>query len=68
MRLSNFEQLVEDEFGTSRGAWILDSHVISGTGKTANELIESGADLREVWWGLCRDFHIPEDRQLGRDD
>lgn len=68
MRLSSFEQLVSDEFGSARGAWILDSHVVSGTGKTARQLMDEGTDLREVWWGLCRDFQIPAERQLGRDD
>jgi hypothetical protein len=30
--------------------------------------VERGADLREVWWALCDDFDVPEDRRLGADE
>lgn len=68
MRLAEFHQLVADEFGDRTGAHYLRSHVLSELGDTPEQLIESGADLREVWWALCRDFDVPEDRWLGRDD
>ncbi|WP_293953912.1 DUF3046 domain-containing protein [uncultured Corynebacterium sp.] len=67
MRLSEFRQLIEDEFGDSRGEWITHSHVLGTFGRTADDAIESGKDLREVWLQLCDDFGIPEERRLGRE-
>lgn len=67
MRLTEFHQLVEDEFGSGRARWVIDSQVIPGYGRTAAELIESGVDPREAWRGLCDAFDIPEERRLGID-
>lgn len=67
MRLTEFHQLIEDEFGRAAGRHIIHSHVLASHGSTAEELIDAGADLREVWWEICRDFDVPEDRRLGRD-
>ena len=67
MRSTEFDRLVTGEFGRSFSTWIADSHVISGLQGTSNELIEQGYDLREIWEGLCRDFDVPESRQLGED-
>lgn len=68
MRLSEFRQLIEDEFGEVRGEWIAHSHALATFGMTADEAVESGADLRQVWLQLCVDFDVPEERRLGRDD
>lgn len=68
MRLTEFHKLMTDEFGETRGAWILHSHVIADMGATVEELIDAGTDPREVWWGLCKDFRIPPERQLGKDE
>lgn len=67
MRLSEFRQLVEDEFGDVKGEWIAHSHVLGSFGLTANDAVESGKDLREVWEQLCNDFGIPDERRLGVD-
>lgn len=67
MRLSEFRQLIEDEFGDVRGEWIAHSHVLGSIGLTADDAIESGEDLRKVWLQLCSDFSIPEGHRLGRD-
>lgn len=67
MRLTEFHQLVEDEFGTDRAQWIVSSQVLPQSGKTAAELIESGVDPRVVWQGLCDSFDVPEERRLGVD-
>ncbi|MFI5503998.1 DUF3046 domain-containing protein [Corynebacterium kutscheri] len=68
MRLTEFQQLVDDEFGQAKGQWLLHSHVLSTHGATPDELIESGIDPRDVWWALCEEFQIPPECQLGRDD
>lgn len=67
MRLTEFHRLIDAEFGDAKGTWIMDSHVIAEYGKTASELIEQGVEPRKVWWALCEDFKIPEERQLGPD-
>lgn len=68
MRLTEFHQLVTDEFGDSEGRWIVHSHVLSGLGGTAEDLMDSGEQLHKIWRGLCDDFDVPEERRLGRDD
>lgn len=68
MRLTEFHQLLEDEFGGSRARFIIHSHVLAAHGQTVEDLIEQGVDLRKIWWGLCEDFDVPEERRLGRDD
>ncbi|MFC6145324.1 DUF3046 domain-containing protein [Corynebacterium nasicanis] len=67
MRLTEFHQLIEDEFGRAKGRHLVRSHVLAAEGVTVGELIDAGADLREVWSGICRDFDVPEERRLGRD-
>lgn len=67
MRLTEFHQLVEDEFGDAKGQWVVSSHVFPGEGKTAGELIDAGVDPRTVWGRLCDAFDIPEERRLGID-
>lgn len=68
MRRTEFDRLVVGEFGDSFGSWIAGTHVLSGLGTTPSRLIEQGHDLREVWWGLCEDFDVPEERRLGADE
>ncbi|MCI1256030.1 MAG: DUF3046 domain-containing protein [Corynebacterium provencense] len=68
MRRTEFDRLVTGEFGDSFGSWIARSHVLTGLGDTPARLMEHGHDLREVWWALCEDFDVPEERRLGDDD
>ncbi|MFP7364645.1 DUF3046 domain-containing protein [Corynebacterium callunae] len=68
MRLSEFQHLIADEFGQTKGEWIAHSHVLGSFGVTVNEAVENGEDLREIWIQLCDDFSIPEERRLGSDD
>lgn len=67
MRLTEFEQLLEDVFGSPQGRWIAHSHVVSTLGGTPDDLIERGYDTAKVWKELCDDFSVPEDRRLGID-
>ena len=68
MRRTEFDWLIAGEFGATYGGWIVESHVLSRLGKTAEEAIEAGEEPRNVWWELCRDFEVPEERMLGEDD
>ncbi|MDO5031672.1 DUF3046 domain-containing protein [Corynebacterium sp.] len=67
MRLTEYHQLIVDEFGEAEGKWISHSHVLADFGATADELIERGVDPARVWIGLCNDFDVPEKRRLGVD-
>ena len=67
MRLTEFHQLISDEFGRVQGNWIVHSHVPAGHDRTVEQLIDDGVELREVWRLLCEDFDVPEGRRLGVD-
>ena len=67
MRLTEYHQLIVDEFGESKGKWISHSHVLPDLGATPDELIERDVDPRRVWLSLCDDFDVPKERRLGVD-
>ncbi len=67
MRISEFHTCVEHEFGQTHGKWLVDSHVLLGSGRTAGEMLQDGTDPRVVWLMLCDDFDVPESRRLGPD-
>ncbi|WP_342319909.1 DUF3046 domain-containing protein [Corynebacterium mayonis] len=67
MRLTEFHQLIEDEFGLAQGKWLVESHVVAQYGATPAEMIEKGIDPRQVWEALCDDFDVPAERRLGVD-
>ena len=63
VRLTEFHELVDGQFGPVRGASLLVDHVLSGFGgRTAAQAIEDGVDPREVWRALCADFDVPRDQ------
>lgn len=63
VRLTEFHELVEGQFGEVRGASMLVDHVLSQFGgRTAVQAIEDGVDPRDVWRALCADFDVPRDQ------
>ena len=63
MRLTEFHELVEAQFGTVRGASLLVDHVLTRFGgRTAAQAIEAGVEPRDVWRALCADFDVPRDQ------
>jgi hypothetical protein len=63
VRLTEFQELVEGQFGTVRATSMLVDHVLSGYGgRTAVQAIEDGIDPRDVWRALCTDFDVPRDQ------
>jgi hypothetical protein len=63
VRLTEFQELVEGQFGTVRATSMLVDHVLSGYGgRTAVQAIEDGIDPRDVWRALCADFDVPRDQ------
>ncbi|APT92364.1 hypothetical protein CPHO_05040 [Corynebacterium phocae] len=67
MRLTEYQRLIRDEFGTQKAGWVSHSHVVSRLGDTPDNLIERGVDPGKVWEGLCDDFEVPQVRRLGND-
>lgn len=64
VRLTEFHELVRDEFGPVRGDSLLIDHVLSSLGgRTAAEAIEAGQEPREVWRALCVEFDVPPSRR-----
>ncbi|MCV7300189.1 DUF3046 domain-containing protein [Mycobacterium barrassiae] len=63
MRLTEFNELVEAQFGAVRASSMLVDHVLTRLdGRTAAQAIEDGVDPREVWRALCADFDVPRDQ------
>ncbi|MBB2990166.1 hypothetical protein FHR72_001634 [Mycolicibacterium iranicum] len=63
MRLTEFHELVEGQFGAVRASSLLVDHVLTSVGgRTAAQAIEDGVEPREVWRALCADFDVPRDQ------
>ena len=63
MRLTEFQELVQAQFGPVRGASMVVDHVLSRLGgRTAAQAIEAGVEPRDVWRALCADFDVPRDQ------
>ena len=66
MRVSEFWQAVNDEFGVTYGRTIARDLVFPQFGDvSAVQAIERGEDPREVWLALCRATDVPQDRWYG---
>ncbi|MEE2031072.1 DUF3046 domain-containing protein [Rhodococcus chondri] len=64
MRLTEFHELVRNEFGQMRGDALLHDHVLLDLdGRTAAQAIEAGQEPREVWRALCVEFDVPPVRR-----
>ncbi|GAB09318.1 hypothetical protein GOARA_036_00500 [Gordonia araii NBRC 100433] len=60
MRLTDFTELMYDQFGEQAAASMLVDHVLTDLGgRTGAQAIEDGVDPRDVWRALCRDFDVP---------
>lgn len=63
MRLTEFHELVEGQFGAMRASSMLVDHVLTSLGgRTAAQAIEDGVEPRQVWRALCADFDVPRDQ------
>lgn len=68
MRLSEFRQLVDDEFGAAYARVLTSDLVLTELGgRTAEQALREGWEPREVWLSLCRANDVPEDRWHGVD-
>lgn len=63
VRLTEFHELVEAQFGAVRASSMLVDHVMTRLGgRTAAQAIEAGVEPRDVWRALCADFDVPKDQ------
>ena len=63
VRLTEFHELVEAQFGSVRGSSLLLDHVLTQLGgRTAAQAIEAGVEPRDVWRALCADFGVPREQ------
>jgi hypothetical protein len=63
VRLTEFNELVEAQFGPVRGSSLLVDYVLTRLGgRTPAQAIDEGIDPRDVWRALCADFDVPRDQ------
>lgn len=64
MRLTQFRELMEGEFGPARAASVSRDHVFARLGdRTVEEALEAGIDPREVWLAVCEVYEVPPARR-----
>lgn len=66
MRLSDFWQLVTDEFGEAYGRVLVRDLSLTGlAGRTGAQALGAGVAAREVWLALCLAMEVPKGRWHG---
>jgi hypothetical protein len=64
VRLTQFRQLMADEFGSPRASSLAVDHVFTGLGgRTVNEALEAGEDPKDVWRVVCGELGVPPERR-----
>jgi hypothetical protein len=64
VRLTQFRELMTDEFGPARAAAVSRDHVLADLGgRTVEEALEAGTDPRKVWLAVCDAYDVPARRR-----
>lgn len=64
VRLTQFRDLMTDEFGPVRAASLARDHVFSQLdGRTVDEALEAGVEPRLVWIAVCEGYDVPPVRR-----
>lgn len=64
MRLTQFRQLMSEEFGSIRANSLAADHVFADLGgRTADQALEAGVDPKDVWRAVCAAFDVPPERR-----
>ena len=64
VRLTQFRELMVDEFGAARAAAVSRDHVLADLGgRTVEEALEAGIDPRKVWLAVCEAYEVPPARR-----
>jgi hypothetical protein len=68
MRLSQFHELMADEFGKPQSEVLIRDLALFELGdKTASALLAQGEDPRQIWLAICRAQQVPKERWSGLD-
>lgn len=66
MKLSQFQELVRDEFGKEFAQVLIsDTRLTELFDKTAKELIAQGEDPKDIWLAICSSQGVPKERWHG---
>ena len=64
VRLTQFRDLMNDEFGSARAAALSRDHVFAELGdRTAEQALEAGIAPRKVWLAVCEVYDVPAARR-----
>lgn len=64
VRITMFRGLMAEEFGRIRGETLAADHVLGALGgRTANQAIENGVPVKDVWRAVCAEFSVPPQRR-----
>ena len=64
MRLTQFRELMEGEFGAARAATLAHDQVFAELGgRTVEQALEYGIDTRDVWLAVCTAYEVPPSRR-----
>ena len=60
VRLTQFRELMVDEFGAARAAAVSRDHVFADLGgRTVEQALAAGSDPRKVWRAVCDAYDVP---------
>jgi len=61
VRLTAFWDLMDAQFGEAYAASVAKDHVLAPLGgRTVNEALADGEDVKAVWVAVCQVFLVPE--------
>ena len=64
VRLTQFRDLMNDEFGPARAAALTRDHVFAELGdRTVEQALEAGIAPRKVWRVVCEVYEVPAARR-----
>ena len=64
VRLTQFRDLMNDEFGPARAAALTRDHVFAELGdRTVEQALEVGIAPRKVWRAVCEVYEVPAARR-----
>jgi Protein of unknown function (DUF3046) len=64
VRLTQFRDLMNDEFGPARAAALTRDHVFAELGdRTVEQALEAGISPRKVWRAVCEVYEVPAARR-----
>jgi hypothetical protein len=61
VRLTTFWERMRAQFGESYADSVAQDHVLAELGgRTVNQALAQGADVKQIWRAVCEEFRIPE--------